>query len=89
MICKLCVRRNALVAIVLSFVFDVNKIFNKMNKAVFLDRDGVINNPRSNYYVSKIADFEFNTHIFPVIKGYQEQGYLIIVISNLSSPIFT
>ncbi len=76
----------------LSLVFDVNKIFNKMNKAVFLDRDGVINNPRSNYYVSKIADFEFNTHIFPVIRGYQEQGYLIIVISNqggISKKLYT
>jgi D-glycero-D-manno-heptose 1,7-bisphosphate phosphatase len=50
------------------------------NKALFLDRDGVINVEKN--YVYKISDFEFIPEIFGIIKKYQEEGFLIFVISN-------
>ena len=31
-----------------------------MNKAIFLDRDGVINKKGKSYYIFSVADFEFN-----------------------------
>lgn len=51
-----------------------------MNKALFLDRDGVINVEKN--YVYKIEDFEFIDGIFELVRSYQEQGYLIFVITN-------
>ncbi|MCH9813652.1 MAG: D-glycero-beta-D-manno-heptose 1,7-bisphosphate 7-phosphatase [Epsilonproteobacteria bacterium] len=54
----------------------------KTNKALFLDRDGVINIDKS--YVSKIEDFEFTNGIFEVLKKYQKEGYLLIVVTNQS-----
>ena len=53
-----------------------------MNKAVFLDRDGVINNPRKNYYVYKIEDFKLNPGVIESLKVLQEKDYMLIVISN-------
>lgn len=51
-----------------------------MNKALFLDRDGVINLEKN--YVHKIEDFEFIDGIFELTKYFQDKGYLIIVITN-------
>lgn len=51
-----------------------------MNKALFLDRDGVINEDYGHVY--KIADFDLIPGILDLCKKYQDQGYLIIVISN-------
>ncbi len=51
-----------------------------MNKALFLDRDGVINIEKN--YVYKIEDFEFIDGIFELTRKYQDMGYLIIVITN-------
>lgn len=51
-----------------------------MNKALFLDRDGVINIEKN--YVHKIEDFEFVDGIFELTKYYQDKGFLIIVITN-------
>ncbi|CAM3694796.1 HAD family hydrolase [Cohnella lubricantis] len=50
------------------------------NKALFLDRDGVINVEKN--YVYKIEDFEFIDGIFDVMRHFQERGYLLIVITN-------
>lgn len=50
------------------------------NKALFLDRDGVINIDKN--YVHKIEDFEFIDGIFDLVKKYQDEGFLIIVITN-------
>ncbi len=49
-------------------------------KALFLDRDGVINVDK--VHVSRKEDFEFNTGIFDLCRKYRDQGYLIIVITN-------
>ena len=51
-----------------------------MNKALFLDRDGVIN--VHNNYVYQIEHFIFNEHIFDVCKFFQSLNYKIIVITN-------
>ncbi len=52
-----------------------------MNKAVFLDRDGVINNPK-HYYVYKVEDLEINKGVIEALQHLQEKDYLLIVISN-------
>ncbi len=51
-----------------------------MNKALFLDRDGVINIEKN--YVYRIEDFEFTDCIFDLCLKYQQQEYLIFVITN-------
>lgn len=53
-----------------------------MNKAIFLDRDGVINVDKS--YVYKKEDFEFCEGIFEVLKHFQSLGYLLIIVTNQS-----
>ncbi len=53
----------------------------RLNKAVFLDRDGVINRERGEY-TYKVADFEILPSVIPTLKKVQELGYKIIVITN-------
>jgi len=54
-----------------------------MNKAVLLDRDGVINHERGDY-VYRLEDFEILPDVVPALKLLQEKGYLLIIISNQS-----
>ena len=51
-----------------------------MNKALFLDRDGVINVEKN--YVYRIEDFEFMDGIFETLRYFQDLGFLLIVITN-------
>lgn len=51
-----------------------------MNKALFLDRDGVINVEKN--YVYRIEDFEFIDGIFELCHKYINDGFLIFVITN-------
>jgi D-glycero-D-manno-heptose 1,7-bisphosphate phosphatase len=51
-----------------------------MNKALFLDRDGVINIDKHHTYLKE--DFEFSKGIFDLCSEYSDLGYLIIVITN-------
>ncbi len=53
-----------------------------MNRAVFLDRDGVINHPKKNYYVYRIEDFTINPGVIEALQYFQEKGYLLFVITN-------
>ncbi len=53
-----------------------------MNKAVFLDRDGVINRKLENDYVKKWDEFCFLPGVFEAIKTIREKGYLVIVVTN-------
>ena len=53
-----------------------------MKKAVFIDRDGVINSDKDHYYIFRIEDFKINPGVIPVLKELQEKGYLLIVITN-------
>jgi D-glycero-D-manno-heptose 1,7-bisphosphate phosphatase len=51
-----------------------------MNRALFLDRDGVINEDYG--YVHKIEDFRFREGIFDVCRAAQKARYKIIVVTN-------
>jgi len=51
-------------------------------KAVFLDRDGVINEDKG--YVHKIKDFFIYPEVFPALRKLQESGFKLIVITNQS-----
>ena len=54
----------------------------KLKKAVFLDRDGVLNEERN--YAYKIEDFKFIKGVFKALKRLQDMGYLLIVVTNQS-----
>jgi D-glycero-D-manno-heptose 1,7-bisphosphate phosphatase len=52
------------------------------NKAVFLDRDGVINVERG--YTHRLEDFVILPDLIEVLQLLQKKGYLLIIISNQS-----
>ncbi len=51
-----------------------------MNKAVFMDRDGTINEEVS--YLHRIEDFKFICGVPELIKRFNEEGYKVIVVTN-------
>lgn len=53
-----------------------------MKRAVFLDRDGVINKEKN--YLYKIDEFEFVEGVITSLKKLKEEGFLLIVITNQS-----
>jgi D-glycero-D-manno-heptose 1,7-bisphosphate phosphatase len=54
-----------------------------MPKAVFLDRDGVLNEERGTY-TFRPKNFTFVEGIIPQLSRWQAEGYLLIVITNQS-----
>lgn len=54
-----------------------------MKKAIFLDRDGVINEERGEYTFKK-DDFKFVTDIFKALTILQNKGFVFIIITNQS-----
>jgi len=52
-----------------------------MPKAIFLDRDGIINRERGDY-TYKIKDFVINDGVIDTLKTLSNYGYLLIIISN-------
>ncbi|MFP4023999.1 MAG: D-glycero-alpha-D-manno-heptose-1,7-bisphosphate 7-phosphatase [Thiohalospira sp.] len=62
-----------------------------MNKAVFFDRDGVINFERGEYTYLP-SDFIINEGIIPSLKKLQDHNFLLIIISNqggISKKLYT
>ena len=55
----------------------------KKNKAVFLDRDGVINREKGDF-VYEPEEFEINTGVFETLKLFTERGFILVVITNQS-----
>jgi len=53
-----------------------------MQKAIFLDRDGVINSDIGHYYIYKVKDFIINKGIVNSLKRFQEAGYMLFIVSN-------
>jgi len=53
-----------------------------MNRAVFLDRDGVINHEKENDYILKWSEFEFYPGVTEAIRLLSEKFITLIVISN-------
>lgn len=54
----------------------------KSRKALFLDRDGVINEDFG--YVYKIEDFKFKDGIFELLRLFQDRDYDIFIVTNQS-----
>ncbi len=52
-----------------------------MNKAIFLDRDGVLNRDNADYTYS-LDNFELLPGLFDALNVFQDKGFLLIVISN-------
>lgn len=51
-------------------------------KAVFIDRDGVINKEKE--YLHRVEDFEFIDGVFDACRLFNKQGYKIIIVTNQS-----
>jgi len=54
----------------------------ELKKAIFLDRDGVINDNSIAYYVYKMEDFKLNPGVLQTLKHFNNKGYLLIIITN-------
>jgi len=53
-----------------------------LNKAIFLDRDGVINKRLIGDYVKKIEEFELLPNVREALIEFKKMGYLLIVVTN-------
>jgi len=53
-----------------------------MQKAIFLDRDGVINSDLGHYYIYRVEDFVVNKGIISSFKKFSEAGYKLFIITN-------
>jgi D-glycero-D-manno-heptose 1,7-bisphosphate phosphatase len=53
-----------------------------LKKALFLDRDGVINIDHG--YVYKIEKFEFSEGIFELLRFFINKGYILLIVTNQS-----
>ncbi|XPV67620.1 MAG: D-glycero-beta-D-manno-heptose 1,7-bisphosphate 7-phosphatase [Halarcobacter sp.] len=53
-----------------------------MQKAIFLDRDGVVNIEKE--YLHTIEEFEFIEGLIDTLKILQKEGYLLFIITNQS-----
>ncbi len=53
-----------------------------MKKAIFLDRDGIINTERG--YTHRLEDFVILPDVMEVLQFLQKQGYIFIIITNQS-----
>lgn len=53
-----------------------------INKALFLDRDGIINIDKG--YVFRYEDIEWIPEIFDIIKAANEKNYKVLVLTNQS-----
>jgi D-glycero-D-manno-heptose 1,7-bisphosphate phosphatase len=55
-----------------------------MKKAIFLDRDGVINEERKDY-VKSVKEFQIMKNIPDAIITLKKKGFLVIIITNQSA----
>lgn len=53
-----------------------------VKKALFLDRDGVINEDKG--YVSRVEDFTFCAGVFEALRTFEARGYLLVIVTNQS-----
>ncbi|MCK4700461.1 MAG: HAD family hydrolase [Bacteroidales bacterium] len=63
-----------------------------MQKAIFLDRDGVLLNDAGHYYIYKTEDIIINNGVIDALKRFTDMGFLLIVISNqggIAKQIYT
>jgi len=63
-----------------------------MQKAIFLDRDGVLLNDAGRYYIYKTDDIIINNGVIDALKRITNLGFLLVVISNqggIAKQIYT
>lgn len=53
-----------------------------VNKAVFLDRDGVINSNEGRYYIWEKEELKINPGVIKTLKFLKERGFMLFVITN-------
>lgn len=53
-----------------------------MNKAIFLDRDGVLLNNEHHYYIWQSDQVEFVAGVMDNLRMLQQKGYLLFIVSN-------
>ena len=68
-----------LAALDFKIIFDT--FATNMNKAIFLDRDGVLNHEVYDY-ICKVEDFKILDYQIPILKKLFDEGYLLFVITN-------
>ena len=51
-------------------------------RAIFLDRDGVINDDRG--YVHRVEDFVFLDGVFEALRAFLDMGYKLFIVTNQS-----
>ncbi|MFQ9799370.1 MAG: hypothetical protein ACLR23_10995 [Clostridia bacterium] len=59
---------------------------NACNKAVFIDRDGVITieptGKGKNQYIRSLSEMKIQMEIVPLLQTFQRLGYKLIVVTN-------
>lgn len=55
-----------------------------MTKAVFLDRDGVLNRKREDY-VKSVQELEFLRGAGAILRNLKDKGFLLVIITNQSA----
>lgn len=53
-----------------------------MNKAIFLDRDGVLINNKDHYYIWESSQLEFIEGVFDNLSLLQQKGFQLFIVSN-------
>lgn len=53
-----------------------------MKKALFIDRDGIVNKKIPDDYVKNIEEFSFKDEILPILEWGKSHDYLLILITN-------
>jgi D-glycero-D-manno-heptose 1,7-bisphosphate phosphatase len=52
------------------------------NKAIFLDRDGLLNDNSIAYYIYRKEDFKLNPGVIDCLKLFYDKNYLLILVTN-------
>lgn len=55
-----------------------------LRKAVFLDRDGIVNRERSDY-VKNLDELEIFTNVADCVKILKKEGFLVVIVTNQSA----
>ncbi len=53
-----------------------------IHKAVFIDRDGVINSDEGHYYIYRVEDFKLNPDLPQALKLLADNGFILVVVTN-------
>lgn len=54
---------------------------NEKKKAIFLDRDGVLNEEIGDY-IKSLSEFKILPDVAEALKLFQDEGYILVVVTN-------